>query len=150
VDGRDPQRSAIAFARFADGDVGWGVVDPGHGLVLARGDGDPAAAAAAAPTGTVALLPAFDQYVVAAPRETSPVLAGEHKARVYRPQGWLSPVLLVDGRIEGVWRHERRGGRLTVVVEPFGNPGEEVRASAEAEVQRLAAFLGGDLDLSWA
>jgi hypothetical protein len=49
VDGRDPQRSAIAFARFADGDVGWGVVDPGHGLVLARADGDPAAAAAAAP-----------------------------------------------------------------------------------------------------
>jgi len=39
----------VAFARFRDQGVGWGVVDPGHGVVLARADGDPAMAAAAAP-----------------------------------------------------------------------------------------------------
>jgi hypothetical protein len=79
------------------------------------------------------------------------VLAAEQRARVYRPQGWLSPVLLVDGRIEGVWRHERKGGRVTVVVEPFGDVAEHVRAGAEAQAQRLAAFLGGELEqLSWA
>jgi hypothetical protein len=49
VGGEDPQRSAIAFARYIDGDMGWGIVDPGHGLVVARGDGDPAGVAAAAP-----------------------------------------------------------------------------------------------------
>jgi hypothetical protein len=122
-------------------------VDGQEGWMLAA---DVPAAAAAAPIGTVALLPAFDQYVVAAPREASPVLAAEHRTRVYRSQGWLSPVLLVDGRIEGVWRHERKGGRLTVVVEPFGTVAEHVRAGAEAQAQRLAAFLGGDLDVSWA
>ena len=122
-------------------------VDGQTGWMLAA---DVAEAAAAAPTGTVALLPAFDQYVVAAPREGSPVLAAGQRPRVYRSQGWLSPVLLVDGRIEGVWWHERKGGRLTVVVEPFGDVGEHVRAGAESEAQRLAAFLGGQLDLSWA
>jgi DNA glycosylase AlkZ-like len=106
-------------------------------------------AARAAPAGTVNLLPAFDQYVVAAPRDGSPVLDGERKGRVYRPQGWLSPVLLVDGRIEGVWRHERKGGQVTVVVEPFGDVADHVRAGAEAQAQRLAAFLGGELELSW-
>jgi hypothetical protein len=35
------------------------------------------------------------------------VLPGALKGYVYRPQGWLSPVVLVDGRMEGVWRHER-------------------------------------------
>ena len=30
--------SAIAFARYAEGGFGWGVVDPGHGLVFARAD----------------------------------------------------------------------------------------------------------------
>jgi hypothetical protein len=48
VAGPDPQRNAIAFARFADGAMGWGVVDPGHGLVFARADA-PLDAAAAAP-----------------------------------------------------------------------------------------------------
>ena len=36
IDGPDPVRNAIAFARFASGSFGWGVVDPGHGLVLAN------------------------------------------------------------------------------------------------------------------
>src|SRR6185312_11559404 len=32
----DPVRSAIAFARLRDGRFGWGVDDPGHGLVFAN------------------------------------------------------------------------------------------------------------------
>ena len=38
ISGPDPIRNAIAFARFASGSFGWGVVDPGHGLVLANVD----------------------------------------------------------------------------------------------------------------
>jgi hypothetical protein len=50
----DPVRSSIDFARFTDGSFGWGVVDPGHGLVFARGDRplDAVAAAALSANGT--------------------------------------------------------------------------------------------------
>lgn len=48
IAGEDAVRNAIAFARFTDGQFGWGVVDPGHGLVFAN-DRRPADAAAAAP-----------------------------------------------------------------------------------------------------
>ena len=79
------------------------------------------------------------------------MLARQLRARVYRPQGWLSPVLLVDGRIEGVWSHEHKRGALTVRIEPFSDPGAAVRARAQAEAARLAAYLGaGELDVSWA
>jgi hypothetical protein len=44
----DPVRSSIDFARFIDGPFGWGVVDPGHGIVFARAD-RPLDAVAAAP-----------------------------------------------------------------------------------------------------
>ena len=47
----------------------------------------------AKPPGAVNLLPAFDHYTVAAPREVDAVLPEPLKARVYRPQGWLSPVV---------------------------------------------------------
>lgn len=107
-------------------------------------------AAAAAPEGVVRLLPAFDHYVVAAPRDAEAVLPAAHRARVYRPQGWLSPVLLVDGRIAGVWSHEAAGGRLAVTIAPFGRVPAAVRAAAEGEAERLAAFLGGGLALAWA
>ena len=38
ISGRNPVENAIAFAKFTDGDFGWGVQDPGHGLVLANLD----------------------------------------------------------------------------------------------------------------
>jgi hypothetical protein len=49
IGGADPVQNAIAFARFADGSFGWGVVDPGHGLVFTGAGADPLTAAAAAP-----------------------------------------------------------------------------------------------------
>ena len=48
VGAEDPVANAIAFARYADGDFGWNINDPGHGLVIANAD-RPLDAAAAAP-----------------------------------------------------------------------------------------------------
>ena len=51
---------------------------------------------------TVRLLPAFDPYTVGSLRQLESVSNGP-KAAVSRPQGWISPVLVVNGRIEGTW-----------------------------------------------
>jgi len=98
---------------------------------------------------SVRLLPAFDPYVVGAPR-TGDLFSAAHKALIYRPQGWISPVLLVDGHAEGVWRHERKNGRLEVRIEPFGRQPVRVREAAAEEAESLAGFLDARLDkLSW-
>ena len=64
---------------------------------------------------SVRLLPGFDQYVVAASCHSEHLLPGDLRGRVYRPQGWISPVLLVNGGMAGTWRHQiqgkPRGGR---------------------------------------
>jgi hypothetical protein len=99
--------------------------------------------------GVVRLLPAFDQYVVAAPRDREAVLPEALKGRVYRQQGWLSPVLLVDGCMKGVWRHELKGDRLVVGIEPFADQPGWVRRAAEEEGEQLARFVGGELELDW-
>jgi hypothetical protein len=49
-----------------------------------------------------------------------------------------------------VWSHERKGSRVLVEVEPFGRVPNWVRLGVEEEAGRLAAFLGGSLELSWA
>jgi Winged helix DNA-binding domain len=108
------------------------------------------AARVAEPPKVVRLLPGFDQWVIGASRTAPALLDPAHKARVYRPQGWISPVLLVNGRMEGVWKHERKGGRIVVEVEPFADLPAWARKQATAEAGRLAEHLGGDLDLKWA
>ena len=101
------------------------------------------------PLRSVRLLPGFDQYVVAASRHAEQLLDGGLRSQVYRPQGWISPVLLVNGRMAGTWRHEITGSRVAVVVEPFAPAPAWIRRGAEREAERLAAFLGGPLHFAW-
>src|ERR1035438_1635637 len=101
------------------------------------------------PIRSVRLLPGFDQYVVAASCHAEHLLPGDLRRRVYRPQGWISPVLLVNGRMEGTWRHEIKGSRVEVVIEPFVKAPVWVRRAAGQEAERLAAFVGGRLSLEW-
>ncbi len=102
------------------------------------------------PEPAVRLLPAFDQYVIGAPRDRAAVLEDGVRDRVYRKGGWISPVLLAGGRMAGVWSHEREGDRIVVEIEPFAKLAETVRAAAEAEAAALGAFLGGPADTRWA
>jgi len=96
------------------------------------------------------LLPAFDPWVVGTSRNAPALLERRHKARVFRPQGWISPVVLMNGRMAGVWKHARKGRRLQVEIEPFGRLPAWARTQLQAEVDSLAAFLGGELELHWA
>ena len=96
----------------------------------------------------VHLVPAFDQYVVMSPRHPA-VLDPRRKERVFRKAAWLSPVLLVGGRIEGVWWWDRKGARLTVTFEPFTKQPAWVKKKAEAEARRLGGFLNAEPQMSW-
>ncbi|TQN28390.1 winged helix DNA-binding protein [Haloactinospora alba] len=96
------------------------------------------------PQGTVRLLGAFDQYVLGAGTKETEVLPGHHRSKVSRTAGWISPVVVLDGRIVGTW--ELDGGRVTVSLFPDAQqpPWEEV----EAEVSRIARAGGhGELEL---
>ncbi len=90
------------------------VAETEFGYLLAE---DVEACENALPDGVVRLLPAFDQYVVAAPRDER---ATTNPERIYRPGGWFSPVLLVDGVMAGVW--SRDGDEITI--EPFEDVGQ--------------------------
>ncbi|HEY6908482.1 MAG TPA: winged helix DNA-binding domain-containing protein [Myxococcales bacterium] len=94
---------------------------------------------------SVRLLPAFDPYIVGAPRSGG-LFPPAHRRRLYRPQGWISPALLVDGHVEGVWKHERKNGRLAVRIDPFTRLPARVRAEAAEEAERLAAYFGVRLE----
>jgi hypothetical protein len=100
--------------------------------------------ATASPGKSARLLPAFDPYVIGAPRAQPRVLAAEEKPRVFRPQGWVSPVVIVNGKVAGIWRHEKKGGTVRVQVEPFETFPAWARRELRTETERLAEFLEGE------
>jgi hypothetical protein len=54
------------------------------------------------PAGSVQLLPASTTTSFRRARDRDAVLPAAERARVHRPQGRLSPVLLIDGQMAGV------------------------------------------------
>jgi hypothetical protein len=94
----------------------------------------------------VRLLPLFDAYTIGMPRDREPVLALAHKAQVFRPQGWISAVVLVNGAIRGVWHATSRRLQTTVNVRLFRSPPTAaVRRGIEAEVERLRDCFARDV-----
>jgi Winged helix DNA-binding domain len=106
--------------------------------------------AAAAPSRSVRLLPAFDQYVVTATRQADHLTPGPFKERIYRPQGLAVAGAAGRRRMDGIWRQEAKGRRLQVMIEPFIKLPAWARRAAEAEAERLAAWNGNRLELDWA
>ncbi|MDP8956521.1 MAG: winged helix DNA-binding domain-containing protein [Actinomycetota bacterium] len=96
----------------------------------------------AAPGGhAVRILPAFDVYVTGSrPKES--LVQKRFEPRVYRQAGWVSPVVLVDGKVAGVWSHEHATRRVDVSVEPFQRLSSGQKKEIIEEADRLGRFLG--------
>lgn len=76
----------------------------------------------------------FDQWVLGPGTSDAAVVPPEHRSRVSRPAGWISPVLLVGGRVAGTWEHTDDGIR----VDPFPDAPAAAPELLRAEVERLA------------
>jgi uncharacterized protein YcaQ len=99
--------------------------------------------------GSIRLLPNFDSYLLAH-REKDHLLSSKHYKRVYRNQGWISPAVLIDGAVAGIWSHKPQGKKLLVEIEPFGKLSKAERAGIEREAESLAQFFESNLDLKFA
>jgi hypothetical protein len=94
---------------------------------------------------SVQLLPGFDPYLMGhATRDHlfDPV----HRWKVSRVAGWISPVVLVGGRVVGVWTHAVNKGKLTIEITPFAPLKRRVMKEAGARVEIIATALGARLD----
>src|SRR5260370_42470685 len=67
---------------------------------------------------SVQLLPLFDPYLMGYANRDH-LYAAIYRSRVSRTSGWISAVVLVDGRVAGTWSHTAAKETLRVKVAPF-------------------------------
>jgi hypothetical protein len=120
-------------------------VDGEQGFILRRDLDD---LAAAKPDVSPKLLPAFDTFLLAHSTKDHLVEPRFYK-RVYRNQGWLSPVVIVRGRILAIWFLEERAKAFTVYVQPFEALDTKVRRGIAQEAEALGAFVGARCDVQY-
>ena len=98
---------------------------------------------------TIHFLPLFDAYTLGLGRGIEPLLSQAYKKLVFRPQGWISAVILVNGSIQGVWQHTVRRAQTIVNVRLFSPPTILIRKGIEAEAQRLNDFFEKKISLEY-
>jgi hypothetical protein len=91
---------------------------------------------------SINLLPFFDAYVMGIGRgsDIEPLLPKIHYHKVYRPQGWISAVVLFGGRMKGTWEYENGPSQTIIKVRMFSAPTSSIQRGIEAEVERLSHF----------
>jgi hypothetical protein len=99
---------------------------------------------------TLHLLPLFDAYTLGLGRDVEPLLPQSYKRLVFRPQGWISAVVLVNGAIQGVWQHTTGRAQTNVKVQMFALPTAAIKKGIAAEAERLGAFLNTKVALEYA
>lgn len=95
------------------------------------------------PPGPARLLPFFDAFLLGHLGREHLLPAAELR-RVYRPQGWVAPTILVDGVVRGVWEHAVTGGQLRVRLRPFQRLERSTTTELRAEAHELGRFLGAE------
>jgi hypothetical protein len=70
------------------------------------------------------------------------LFAPEYRSRVSRTAGWISAVVLVDGRVVATWTHAVARRALTVTVDPFRKLSPSTLKGVCASADLLAAALG--------
>jgi hypothetical protein len=86
---------------------------------------------------SVHLLPYFDVYLLAH-RFKEHFLKPRFYKRVYRNQGWISPVVLINGEIAGVWSYKLARKTLEIEIELFARVGSRTRRQIKERAAELA------------
>ena len=90
---------------------------------------------------SVQLLPAFDPYVMGHSSRAH-IVEAINLSKVSRTAGWISAVVLVDGRVAGTWSHVARKDTLVVSIESFRRLAAKTRIEVRRRAETIAQTLG--------
>ncbi len=139
---RAPQGTAM-LASLGD-EVEQVDVEGWRGWMLTR---DVARIARQSEAASVRLLGHFDPLVVLGAKYAGYALKPEHKKQVHRVAGWVSPVLLVDGVVSGIWALDKSGRRLDV--RSFGPLAKWIKEGVGKESSKRGDYLGAKLQVTF-
>ena len=85
----------------------------------------------------VTMLAGFDPYLMGHSNRDH-LFDAAHAARVSRTAGWISAVVLLDGRVVATWTHTQSSQTLRIKVEPF----HRLKPPVVSEIKQRAGELG--------
>jgi len=96
----------------------------------------------------IRLLGPFDALTVGAGLRER-LIPPKHLARVSRTAGWISPIVLIDGRAAGVWSGTSGRGRYEITIDLFSKPSAPTKRAIDAAADRVGAAVGAEATVAY-
>lgn len=90
---------------------------------------------------TVHLLPAYDEFLISYKNRTA-ALAVEHHSKAFSSNGIFRPVIVMDGRVRGLWKRTINKEAVAIEAELFGGAAEGDMKLITKAAGAFAHFLG--------
>lgn len=87
------------------------------------------------------LLPGYDEFVIGY-RDRSAVLDGRHSKKVLSSNGIFYPTIVIDGRVRGSWKANRKNKEILVEASLFSALSKAEVRSLEDAAARYGSFVG--------
>jgi hypothetical protein len=92
-------------------------------------------------TGQAHLLASYDEFLISY-KNRSASLANEHHKHALSNNGIFWPVVIVSGRVAGLWKRAVRGKKVLVDLELFKKPDQKTKKALEKRAAEFGNFLG--------
>ena len=89
----------------------------------------------------VFLLPAYDEFIISY-KDRSAVLDKEHMSRSISMNGIFKPVVVVKGRVAGLWKRSIVKDTVKIEIELFSKTSDQLKKRLQKSADEYGAFLG--------
>lgn len=89
----------------------------------------------------VHLLPAFDEFIVSY-RDRSAILTSEHHKKAVSRNGLFWPVIVVNGKVEGLWKRTIKNNLVQIEIHPFHSISSFTLEQIKEQAELYGKFLG--------
>ena len=93
------------------------------------------------PSPTVYLLPAFDEYFLGY-SDRSAILDPRYDRQLVSNNGVFRPMLVIDGQVAGVWKHEQLKHSVKIILKPFKSLSSKDEQAINPALERYGAYRG--------
>jgi len=94
---------------------------------------------------SVQLLPAFDEFLIGY-RDRSASIGQIHNIKAISNNGIFRPILVIKGKVVGIWKRNIKKDRLLLEIESFIKINKSIKVEINKAAKRIEHFLGKEVE----
>jgi hypothetical protein len=94
----------------------------------------------------VYLMPAYDEFIISYKDRSSSLIVEDHKKAV-STNGIFRPIIVIDGKVEGIWKRTIQKDKIVLETRFFRKPGKKIKSRVDKAILSYGKFLKNEKEI---